>query len=272
MLLVDGEQHLAVTDRRQDRGGEIEGAELDLAKEADLLERGQRRLGAGRPQGENAFGVRILAEEGQDGVAGLGRVHRDGEDRNLAAEAVLEALAAQIEGDVADLLVDAHRLGDAGLLHLLAAAKAGLVLGLADVHQGAELLADIAAGVHRHHGNAGGDRPADGVAKRLGVRDRNDEPVGFRGHRRVDQQAHRDHVEGVGRTVRDLDAHVLLGGVDAVLDHRPERVGGLPVADDDEAKLLRGRRPDCQSRRHDGREQQFSEGFHLLFSHIGNPK
>ena len=127
----------------------------------------------------------------------------------VAAETLGEALAAQVEGDVADLLVDADRLGDARLLHLLAAALAGLVLGLADMDRDAQLLAHVGAGVHRDHRDARGDRVADRIAERLGVRDRDHEAVGLRGHRGVDQLRHLHHVEGVGRPVLDVDAEVL---------------------------------------------------------------
>ena len=54
-----------------------------------------------------------------------------------------------------------------------------------------------------------------------------------------------DHVEGFRRPVLDLDADVLAGRVDAVLDDGPERVVGLAVGDDDDAsvgRLSRGRR------------------------------
>ena len=170
-----------------------------------------------------------------------------------ALETVGEALAAQVERDVADLLVDADRLGDARLLHPLAAAEAGLVLGLADVGRDAELLADVGAGVHRDHRDAGGDRVADRIAERLGVRDRDHEAVRLRGHGGIDQLRHLDHVEGVGRLVLDGDAEVLGGLVDAVLDHRPERVGGLAVADHDEAHVLGDRRGgEAERGRHDG--------------------
>jgi hypothetical protein len=50
-------------------------------------------------------------------------------------------------------------------------------------------------------------------------------------------------IDGLGRTVIDLNLHVLAGRCHAVLHHRPERVIGLSMADDDNAGiLLRGRR------------------------------
>ena len=65
-----------------------------------------------------------------------------------------------------------------------------------------------------------------------------------------------------GALILDGDAEVLGGLVDAVLDHRPERVRGLAVADHDEAHVLGQRRAGeaerageddglCQSRCHD---------------------
>jgi hypothetical protein len=63
-----------------------------------------------------------------------------------------------------------------------------------------------------------------------------DRPAGSDGG--VDDLGHLHHVERVGRLVLDIDAEVLGRLIDAVLDHRPERVGGLPVADHDDAHVL----------------------------------
>ena len=113
---------------------------------------------------------------------------------------------------------------------------------------------DVGAGVHRDHRDARGDRVADRIAERLGVRDRDHQAVGLRGDRGVDDLRHLHHVEGVGRAVLDRHAEVLGGLVDAVLDHRPERVGGLAVADDDEAHVLGERRAgEAERGRDDGR-------------------
>ena len=113
----------------------------------------------------------------------------DRDHLDVAAQALGEALAAQVERDVADLLVDADRLGDAGRLHLLAAALAGLELGLADMDQHAQLLAHVRARVHRDHRDARRDRVLDRVAQRRGVGDRDHEPVGLAGDGGVDQLA-----------------------------------------------------------------------------------
>ena len=72
--------------------------------------------------------------------------------------------------------------------------------------------------------------------RRVGIRDRDDQPVRAGGDGGVDQLRHGHHVEGRRRLVLDLDAHVLGGLVDAVLHDRPERVGRLAVGDHDEAK------------------------------------
>ena len=75
------------------------------------------------------------------------------------------------------------------------------------------------------------------------VGDRDDQAGRLLVHGRVDELAHGDHVEGLGRAVIDLDLHVLAGRGDAVLHHRPERVVGLAVADDDDAAGPAGPRP-----------------------------
>ena len=57
LLLVDREQHLAVADRLQHAGRQVEGAELDLAQHVQLLERRERRLGRRRAQRQHAVDV-----------------------------------------------------------------------------------------------------------------------------------------------------------------------------------------------------------------------
>src|SRR3972149_1555222 len=76
------------------------------------------------------------------GPAGAGRGGAAGGHR------VGEALAAQVERHVADLLVDAQRVGHAGRCHALTAAQAGFVLGLAHMDEDAQVLVDIGARVH----------------------------------------------------------------------------------------------------------------------------
>ena len=86
----------------------------------------------------------------------------------------------------------------------------------------------------RDHRDTGVDGCLDRVAERIGIRDRDDDAVWAGGDRGVDQLGHRDHVEGVSAPGTRLDAHVLGGLIDAVLDNRPERVGRLTMADDHE--------------------------------------
>ena len=57
-------------------------------------------------------------------------------------------------------------------------------------------------------------------------------PAGFLRHGGVDELGHRGMSNVSGAAVLDLDAHVLAGLVDAVLEDRPERVGGLAVGHD----------------------------------------
>ena len=71
-------------------------------------------------------------------------------------------------------------------------------------------------------GMPGGDGLLDRGAERRGVGDRDDQSGRLLVHGGVDELAHRDHVEGFGRAVVDLHVHVLAGGRDAVLHHRPE--------------------------------------------------
>ena len=163
--------------------------------------------------------------------------------RHLAAEAFGEALAAQVERDVADLLVDADADLAAHLLELGAGDPAGVDFILADMQERAELLRNVGAGIHRDHRDARGDGLLDRRAERRGVGDRDDQAGGLLVDGRVDELAHRDHVEGFGRAVIDLHLHVLAGGGDAVLDHRPERIVGLAVGDDDDRGHSAGQRP-----------------------------
>ena len=90
----------------------------------------------------------------------------------------------------------------------------------------------------------------------------------------VDQLRHGDHVEGLGSAVLDADAGVLGAGDDAVLDHRPERIVGLAVRDDNDADVVggdgrrrEGRSDDECRRRSDGR---FDQAFHAISSFMGD--
>jgi hypothetical protein len=183
----------------------------------------------------SGFSVSAAATRCWEPVGSAGRP-RGSRPCRRRGDAVGEAAAALVEGGVADLLVDADGGGDALLGHPLTGAETRLVLRLADVVEQAELLGDVAAGVHRDDRDAGRDAASIAGPRASGVGDRHDQPVGVGGDRRLDQLRHGDHVEGVRGLVLDLDAHVLAGLGDAVLDDRPERVGGLAVGDDDEAE------------------------------------
>jgi hypothetical protein len=154
------------------------------------------------------------------------------------ADTFREALAAQVEGDVADLLVHAQADLAAHLLQLRPGDAPGLDLVLAHMEQGAELLGHVGARVHGDHRDAGGHRLLDRGPERRGVGDRHDEAGGLLVHGRIDELAHSHHVEGLWRPVVDLDLHVLACRRHAVLDHGPERVVGLSVADHDDAGIL----------------------------------
>ena len=125
-------------------------------------------------------------------------------------------------------------------LHHLSGPYAGLELALADMQQRAKLLADVAAGIHRHHRDPRVDRRLDRRAERVGVGHRDDEAVGLGGDSGVDDLLHRDHVEGVGVAILDGgDAGEVLGRLgDPVLGHRPERRRVRPMGDDDDARLV----------------------------------
>ena len=111
----------------------------------DSRQGGQGRRGAGRAEGQDAVGIRGGGQRGADLLLGTGRVSQvDREHVDLAAglgQAVGEALAALIERGVADFLIDAEGVLDTGLAHALTGAEAGLVLGLPDVVERAEILA-----------------------------------------------------------------------------------------------------------------------------------
>ena len=69
------------------------------------------------------------------GTAGLG-------------ERIGEALAAQVEGGVADFLIHADGVRDAGFGHSLSTTEPCFVFGLTNVSENPQLSRDIAPGVH----------------------------------------------------------------------------------------------------------------------------
>ena len=91
----------------------------------------------------------IGGERGLDPRLRLGRVVQiDLDHLDRAArlgQPVGEAAATVVQGDVADLLVDAESGRDAGLAHALPGADARLVLGLTDVGEHPHFGGDITA-------------------------------------------------------------------------------------------------------------------------------
>ncbi len=144
-------------------------------------------VGARGAERHDAVDIGVGAQGRLDGGLRTGRVgqldrqHVRGGHAGIG-EGVGEALAAQVEGDVADLLVDTHAHGHARGSHLLAAAVAGLVLGLTDVHEDAQVLVDVGARVHRDDRDAGFHGRHDRRAQRVSVRERDDEAVRLRCH------------------------------------------------------------------------------------------
>src|SRR3712207_758486 len=233
LLLVDGEGHVPVADGLEDGGREVEGGERDLLQLARLPQGLERGLRAGRAERQHPVDVGVLLYCRVDlGLRVGGVVEVNGHHLDLAAEALLEALAALIERDVSDLLVDAERVVHTLLREPLAGALPGYELGLPDVGERPEVLADVAAGVYGDDRYAGVVRLLDRLAQRLGVGDGDDQPVRLGGDGGVDELAHLHRVECLGRVVLDLDAHISGALVHPVLDHGPERVGGLAVGDD----------------------------------------
>ena len=151
---------------------------------------------------------------------------------SAAGQALEEAVAAQGQRLVADLLVEADGVLDAGFLEPLTGPEAGLVLGLADVGQDAQVLEDVRPGVHRHDRDPGVDGLLDGRAERVGVRDRDDQAGRLLGDGGVDERDHAGHVALLARgAVVRGHAHVGRAGLHAVPDHAPEPVLGLTVGD-----------------------------------------
>ncbi len=181
-----------------------------------------------RQRGLHARGIGDLAR--QD--LALGRAA-------VAEQAIEVAVAAKRQRLVADLLVEADAVLDAGILHALAGAEPGLVLGLADVREHAEVLEDVRPGVHRDDRDAGRDGLLDRRPEGVGVGDRDDEAVRLLGDGSLDELRHLDHVAlGVRGAVVDGHAHVLGGLRDAVAHDTPEAVDGLSVGHDLDVDVL----------------------------------
>ena len=158
----------------------------------------------------------------------------------VLAEAVLEAVAAVVEADIADFLVDAEAVLHAGLAHDLAGAHAVIVFGAAAdpeievpvVHLRLSRVSMTPTGMPAALAfmTASFSAVASGIETTMRVR--------LGGDGGVDQARHLHHVEGLGRMVFDLAAHGRLAGLDAVLHHRPVDVVRLAVRDEDDVDVL----------------------------------
>jgi hypothetical protein len=138
-------------------------------------------------------------------------------------------------------VVDAEPDLAAHLLQLGARGPPGDDLVLTHMEQRSEAFRLVGSGIDRDDRDARGGRLLDRGAEGGRIGDRHHETGQLLVDGSVDELAHRDHVEGLGRPVLDLHVHVLAGGSDAVLDDRPERVVGLAVRHDDDADRLLGR-------------------------------
>ena len=133
LLLVDGELDLAVLDRLHDVARQVERAELGAR--AGALDRVARGDGDVRVEREHRVDRVVGLELGLD----LGQRRLDVVDAldlevlDVAAEALLGAVAALVEADVRLLVDDAEQLLRARVLELRARALAGDLLRLADV-------------------------------------------------------------------------------------------------------------------------------------------
>ena len=119
----------------------------------------------------------ILREPLADRLADLLRIGSTGITSTEPRKAVDEALAAEVERDIAELVVEAERLGAAELAHRVAGDAAGLVFALPDMQERAERAADVEAGIDGDDRNAGIDGGADRRGQRIGIRDGDDQPV-----------------------------------------------------------------------------------------------
>ena len=161
----------------------------------------------------------VLGEALGDRLAGLRRIGVDRHDLDRSRKAVDEALAAEIEADIAELVVEAERLRAAELAHRVAGDAPGLVFALPDMQQRAERAADVEAGIDGDDRDAGIDGRADRrrrPRRRSGWR-RSARPASPRPPRST-SAAIFVQIEGVRRAVDELDARLRGGAVGALLD------------------------------------------------------
>lgn len=144
-----------------------------------LLESGARRLG-GRPSAELPRRAGVPGSRASTAAAISLGGPLDRADLDLAVRALLETVAARIEGEVADLLVHADRFHDLAGGQPLATAEPGLDLGSAGTGAQAELVVDVRGRTHRADRNMRLDRLSNRAAECRRVLDRDREsPVAF---------------------------------------------------------------------------------------------
>ena len=161
-----------------------------------------------------------------------------------------------VEPGVADLLVDAQRVADAGARHPPPALEPRPVLGLADVGEDAEVAEAVAAGVDRDDRDAGAlGAPDRRRAAPATSGSETTSPSSRAGDRLVDQPAHARDVVACRARGRRRRRRSGARVVDALLDDRPERVRRLAVADDRDPRRRRaaGRAPRSGVASGDGR-------------------
>ena len=250
LLLVNGKQHFAVANGFQHLGREIEGSQLDLAQHIFFLQALQSGDGSGRAQCKDTVHSRIGNQGGDDALLRLGGISQinsqDARRDVMLVQGVCEALAAQIEGDVAHFMIDANGLGDARCGHAMSAAIASFIFRLADVSDHTQVLGYITAGVDGKDRNTGIHCASNRFAQGVGIWNRYNQAIRIGSHSRIDELRHFHHVECARSLVFDLDSHVLAASINAILDDRPERIGRLAMHDCDKAVgahfLSRGRR------------------------------
>ena len=181
------------------------------------------------------------------------RVDAAGVDGGLLvvlADGVAEAAAALERRRVGGVVVHAHEALHALALGALARALARFVLGLAHVHDGAQLLALLhRAAVDGDERDLLGRDLADRALQHLVVGDGGDHAVHVLRRRLLDEARHVGQVAARRVAVLDLHAVVLARLLDGVLDRVPPRIGIGRVADQHVPVGVR------RAGRHQGRER-----------------
>src|SRR5207344_2830298 len=137
--------------------------------------------------------------------------------------------------NVSGLLDHADDVGQTSVRQLLTGRLTGDDLALADVGNRTEVLPRVDTGVDGDDRNSVSHCSLDAGLETVGVGHRDHETVGAVGDCPVDQRA---LIAGIGRTVVvQVDTEVVARLNSAVLDNVPERVAGVGVGDDVDAKV-----------------------------------